>query len=107
MTTLGARQSTNRKNARQYATLGLYVFPSDGKVPLIPRYNRADTSLTKAEIDLAIEEYTEKHGEPPTHVGATKDDKTIVELWRKFPNAVPSISCGPSKLVVLDANLKD
>ncbi len=103
----GARQSTNRKNARFFAQAGLYVFPSDGKVPLIPRYNRADTSLSKEEREAAIEEYVEKHGTEPVHVGATKDDATLVKLWRKFPNAVPSISCGPSKLVVLDADLKD
>ncbi|WP_338687739.1 AAA family ATPase [Bradyrhizobium sp. 26S5] len=105
--TTGARQSTNRKNARFFAQAGLYVFPSDGKIPLVPRYNRADTSLSKEERETAIDEYVEKHGVEPAHVGATKDDATLVKLWRKFPNAVPSISCGPSKLVVLDADLKD
>ncbi|MGY3589004.1 hypothetical protein ACVIGB_002041 [Bradyrhizobium sp. USDA 4341] len=103
----GERQSTNRKNARFFAQAGLYVFPSDGKVPLIPRYNRSDASLSKEEREAAIEEYAEKHGVEPVHVGATKDDATLVKLWRKFPNAVPSISCGPSKLVVLDADQKD
>ncbi|WP_420871857.1 bifunctional DNA primase/polymerase [Bradyrhizobium septentrionale] len=75
--------------------------------PLIPRYNRADTSLSKDEREAAIDEYVEKHGVEPAHVGATKDDAVLVKLWRKFPNAVPSISCGPSKLVVLDADKKD
>lgn len=103
----GARRSRNRKNAFQFAQVGLYVFPSDGKVPLIPRYNRADTSLSKAEIEAAVEEFTEKHEVEPAHVGATRDPEVIKRMWRKFPDAVPSISCQPSKLVVLDADKKD
>lgn len=103
----GARRSTNRKNAIQFATVGLYVFPSDGKVPLIPRYNKADDSLSKDEIEKAREEFEGKSGSAPVHVGATRDVKTLQRMWRAFPDAVPSISCGPSKLVVLDADLKD
>lgn len=103
----GARRSRNKKNAFQFAQVGLYVFPSDGKVPLIPRYNRADTSLKKEEIEAAVEEFMEKHEVAPAHVGATRDPEVIKRMWRKFPDAVPSISCGPSKLVVLDADQKD
>lgn len=103
----GARRSRNRKNAFQFVQVGLYVFPSDGKVPLIPRYNRADTALTKAEIEQATEEFNEKSGKMPVHVGATRDVEVIKRMWRAFPDAVPSISCGPSKLVVLDADKKD
>ena len=103
----GARRSRNKKNAFQFAQVGLYVFPSDGKVPLIPRYNRADTSLTKADVEAAVEEFMEKHEVEPAHVGATRDPEVIKRMWRKFPDAVPSISCGPSRLVVLDADLKD
>ncbi|WP_440640993.1 AAA family ATPase [Bradyrhizobium sp. PUT101] len=103
----GARRSRNRMNAFQFAKVGLYVFPSDGKVPLVPRYNRADTSLTKADIEAAVEEFMEKHEVAPAHVGATRDPEVIKRMWRKFPDAVPSISCGPSKLVVLDADQKD
>lgn len=103
----GARRSRNKKNAMQFAQVGLYVFPSDGKVPLVPRYNRADTSLTKADVEAAVEEFIEKHEVGPVHVGATRDIETIKRMWRKFPDAVPSISCGPSRLVVLDADAKD
>ncbi|MGY8635847.1 AAA family ATPase [Bradyrhizobium sp. 14AA] len=102
-----ARRSRNKKNAFQFAQVGLYVFPSDGKVPLIPRYNRADTSLSKADVEAAVEEFMEKHEVEPAHVGATRDIEVIKRMWRKFPDAVPSISCGPSKLVVLDADKKD
>ena len=90
-----------------FANVGLYVFPSDGKIPLIPRFNRADTSLTKDEREQAAEEYESKTGKKPVHVGATKDIETLKRMWRAFPDAVPSISCGPSKLVVLDADKKD
>lgn len=103
----GARRSRNRKNAFQFAQVGLYVFPSDGKVPLVPRYNRADTALTQAEVEQAAEEFNEKSGKMPVHVGATRDAEVIKRMWRAFPDAVPSISCGPSKLVVLDADKKD
>lgn len=102
----GARRSTNRKNALQFAQAGLYVFPSDGKVPLIPRYNKADTSLDKDEIERAVEEFEEKSGSAPVHVGATKDVRVVQRMWRAYPDAVPSISCQPSKLVVLDADKK-
>lgn len=103
----GARRSRNKMNAMQFAQVGLYVFPSDGKVPLVPRYNRADTALTKAEVEQAAEEFNEKSGKMPVHVGATRDVEVIKRMFRAFPDAVPSISCGPSRLVVLDADLKD
>jgi AAA domain/Bifunctional DNA primase/polymerase, N-terminal len=103
----GARRSRNKMNAMQFAKVGLYVFPSDGKVPLVPRYNRADTTLKPEEIEAACEEFNEKSGKLPVHVGATCDVDVIKRMWRVFPDAVPSISCGPSKLVVLDADQKD
>lgn len=103
----GARRSRNKMNAMQFAQVGLYVFPSDGKVPLVPRYNRADTSLKKEEVEEAVEEFMEKHEVEPAHVGATRDIEVIKRMWRKFPDAVPSISCGPSRLIVLDADAKD
>lgn len=104
----GARRSTNKKNAFQFATLGLGVFVSDGKVPLIPRYNKWDHEITAEERDAAVTEYAEKHdGAAPAHVGCTKDIAVLKKLFRLFPDAVPSIACGPSKLLVLDADAKD
>jgi hypothetical protein len=103
-----ARRLTNKKNAFQFATLGLGVFVSDGKVPLIPRYNKWDHEITAEERDAAVTEYAEKHdGAEPAHVGCTKDIAVLKKLFRLFPDAVPSIACGPSKLLVLDADAKD
>ncbi len=103
-----ARRLTNKHNALLLAGAGVAVFPSSGKVPLILKYNKLDTTLTKAERDAAVEEYQESHdGKRPIHIGATRDAKTITRLWREYPDAVPSIACGPSGLVVLDHDIKD
>lgn len=103
----GARRSINKRNALALAQLGLAVFPSSGKVPLIPRYNKLDTEITPEERADVIEKYREEHDADPIHVGATKDPDTIKRMWRAHRDAVPSVSCGPSKLVVLDADSKD
>jgi hypothetical protein len=102
-----ARQLTNRTNAKLFAQAGLYVFVSSGKTPLIPRFNRIDTQLTQDEREAAIEEYEAKHGRPPIHVGATKDAMVIKKMFNAFPDAVTSIACGPSGLVIIDADSKD
>jgi hypothetical protein len=91
-----------------FIKIGLYVFVSSGKTPLIPRFNKIDTQLTKEEREMATEEYEAKHdGKKPVHVGATKNLAVIKKMFRAYPDAVPSIACGPSKIVVIDADLKD
>jgi hypothetical protein len=102
-----ARQLTNRTNAKLLAQSGLYVFVSSGKTPLIPRFNKIDTQLTKDERAQAVEEYEARHGEEPIHVGATRDPQVIKKMFNRYPNAVTSIACGPSKLAVIDADKKD
>lgn len=103
-----ARRLNNKKNAIQFATLGLCVFVTDGKVPLIPRYNKLDTDLSAEERERAVEDFMEKHdGAEPVHVGCTTNIENIKRMFRRFPDAVPSIACGPSKLMVLDADSKD
>ncbi len=102
------RRQSNKKNAIQFAAVGLAVFVSDGKVPLIPRYNKLDTDLTREDVEQAVADYMEKYdGQEPVHVGATKDINVIKRMFRRFPDAVPSIACGPSRLCVLDADSKD
>ncbi len=103
-----ARRQSNKVNAIQFATLGLAVFVSDGKIPLIPRYNKLDTEISREDVEHAIADYMERHdGQEPVHVGATKDINVIKRMFRRFPDAVPSIACGPSRLCVLDADAKD
>lgn len=102
-----ARRLTNRENAFLFAKVGLYVFVSSGKTPLIPAFQKIDTQLTQDEREAAIEKYEAKHGQPPVHVGATKDPAVIKRMFHAYPDAVTSISCGPSKIVVIDADSKD
>src|SRR5665213_2187679 len=102
-----ARRLDNLTNAKLIAKSGIYIFVSSGKTPLVPRFNKIDTQLTQAEREAAIEEYEPKHGERPIHVGATKDPAIVGKMFKRYPDAVPSIACGPSKLVVVDADQKD
>lgn len=102
-----ARRLDNLTNAKLLTKSGLYIFVSSGKTPLVPRFNKIDTQLTQAEREAAIEEYETKHGEPPIHVGATNDAAVVSKMFKRYPDAVPSIACGPSKLVVVDADIKD
>lgn len=104
----GARRNTNKVNAIALAKIGVAVFPSSGKVPLVPRFNKLDTEITPEDRDLAIEKFREEHdGASPVHVGATKDPETVKRMWRAHRDAVVSVACGPSGLVVLDADTKD
>ncbi|MGZ6199158.1 MAG: AAA family ATPase [Vulcanimicrobiaceae bacterium] len=102
-----ARRLDNLANAKLLIKSGLYIFVSSGKTPLIPRFNKIDTQLSQDEREKAIEEYETKHGEPPIHVGATNDPAAVSKMFKRYPDAVPSIACGPSKLVVVDADVKD
>jgi hypothetical protein len=103
-----ARQNTNKENAIALAKVGVAVFPSSGKTPLIPLYNRLDTEIAPADREAAIAKYREDHDDQvPVHVGSTKDSETIKRMWRAFRDAVPSIATGPSGLVVFDADAKD
>jgi hypothetical protein len=103
-----ARQNINKENALLLAKGGVAVFPSSGKTPLIPMFNRLDTEISPEDRKAAIEGYREVHkGKSPIHVGATKDPGVVKRMFRAFRDAVPSIACGPSRLVVFDADSKD
>lgn len=102
-----ARRRHNRDLAIRLATHGVPIFPSNGKVPLIPLWTKLDTSLIDDERSKAIEKFQAKHGHAPEHVGCTTDPKVVKRLWSAIPDAVPSISCGPAGLLVLDPDSKN
>jgi hypothetical protein len=103
-----ARQSINRQNALALAKIGVAVFPSSGKTPLIKLYNKLDTEITSEDRAAAIEEYRkENDGKSPIHVGSTKNPDVVKRMFRAFRDAVPSIACGPTGIVAFDADAKD
>jgi Bifunctional DNA primase/polymerase, N-terminal len=103
-----ARQNINKENALLLAKAGVAVFPSSGKTPLIPMFNRLDAEISPEERKTAIERYREDHkGRSPIHIGATKNSEVVMRMFRAFRDAVPSIACGPSRLVVFDSDRKD
>ena len=77
------------------------------KVPLIPRFQIADNKLSDGERTKAIDEFKKKHkGERPVHVGATRSAFALRKIWAAHPNALPALSCGPTGVVVVDADSK-
>lgn len=103
-----ARRATNKANAKHLARNGIPVFPSSGKVPLVKLYNRKDTEISPEDRAAAIEKAREEGNEQITiFVGATTDPDIVKRMWRRpNHNAVPSIPCGPARLVVIDADTK-
>jgi len=103
-----ARRAQNKSNAMALARAGIAVFPSNGKIPLIKLYNRLDSEISPDEREAVIARaHEERKGAYTIFVGATTDHGTVKRMWR-YPNddAVPSVACGPAKLVVLDADVK-
>lgn len=99
------RRSHNRQLAIRLAKAGIAIFPSVGKTPVVQAWQRLDTSIPPEDRAQIVKAFIEKHDREPLYVGCTIDPKIVKELWRKEPDAVPSISCGPSGLVVLDCDL--
>lgn len=103
-----ARRVQNKHNAMLLARNGIPVFPSSGKVPLVKLYNRRDTEIKPEDREAAIEQAREEGNKQLTvFVGATTDPDIVKRMWR-HPNqdAVPSVACGPARLVVIDADTK-
>ncbi|KYK45278.1 hypothetical protein A1D31_35145, partial [Bradyrhizobium liaoningense] len=103
-----ARRVQNKHNAIFLARNGIPVFPSSGKIPLVKLYNRRDTEISPEDREAAIEQAREEGNKSLTvFVGATTDPDIVKRMWRA-PNwdAVPSIACGPARLVVIDADIK-
>ncbi|MGY3514161.1 hypothetical protein ACVIQY_007136 [Bradyrhizobium sp. USDA 3051] len=103
-----ARRVQNKHNAMLLARSGIPVFPSSGKVPLVKLYNRRDVEISREDREAAIEKAREEGNKQLTvFVGATADPDIVKRMWRS-PNqdAVPSIACGPARLVIIDADVK-
>ncbi len=104
---VSARRRHNRDLAIALAAAGICVFPSAEKTPCAPAWQRLDVDVSDDERAAIIEDYRAKHnGREPAFVGCTKDAARVRGMWRTFPDAVPSVSCGPSGLLVLDADSK-
>ena len=102
------RRQHNRDLALLYAKEKIAIFPSSGKTPLIPAWQNRDTEMTDDQREDAAARYREKHdGREPIHIGSTSSTAAIKKMWRAFPDAVPSISTGPSGLLVVDADQKN
>ena len=99
------RRAHNLALALELAKSGVAIFPSNGKIPMVPAWPRLDSEMTDAERKAATHKFKDEHnGRAPLHVGSTKNAATIKRLWARLPDSVPSISCGPSGLIVLDAD---
>ncbi|UZE47013.1 bifunctional DNA primase/polymerase [Rhodopseudomonas sp. P2A-2r] len=105
------RRSTNRVIALALVKIGVPVFPSSGKTPLVVMWHTLDSVVNDAaysdQRELSIANYVEKHRHEPMFVGCTLNEHTVKRMWREFPDAVPSIACGPANLIVVDADQKD
>jgi hypothetical protein len=102
-----ARRLTNRETADVLTGVGAYVFQTSGKTPITPRFNQADDKLTVAEVEEAVEEHVAKHKYKPVQVGATRNPANVRKMYKRNIDAMWSIACGPSKIVVIDADQKD
>ena len=102
------RRSTNGKIARNLIAIGVPVFVSSGKVPLVTAFNQLDTDITPEQRDSILTKYAAEHdGQTPKFIGATLDLSKVKAFFHSFPDAVTSIACGPANLVVFDADKKN
>jgi hypothetical protein len=99
------RRALNAGLALALAGMGVYVFPSKDKISMCAAWQKADDQLNADQTAAERAKFVEKHGFPPPHVGSTIDKAVLKRLWREFRDAAPSISCGPSGLFVIDADL--
>lgn len=91
------------------AEAGAYIFPvSADKVPEIRCWTQADHEVTADDRRRADERARRKNpnARRSPHYGATRNPETLRALWRRFPDALPAISLGPSGLAVVDADAK-
>lgn len=109
------RRIWNRELALNYVRAGIPVFPSDpeNKTPLVRRFTQLDDAIPQSEKDqLNAEKQAEDLAagrEPSDHafIGCTLHTEIVRKMWRKHPDATPSISTGPAGLIVIDADIKE
>lgn len=102
------RKKHNLNVALELADAGLAVFPASShtKKPLIRGFNFLDDAMSAEQRAKLVAEFRQEHGHEPVHIGATRHREVIRKLWGNYPGAVPAIACGPSGLIVIDADEK-
>ncbi len=99
----------NLELALKLARKGYYVFPvAEDKTPYrIKGHLRADTDYTQEERTQLAAAYRSTHNDnSPVHIGSTVSIDVVKRIWTKLPDAGVGIACGPSKIVVIDADVK-
>jgi hypothetical protein len=109
---------TQNTNPQEYHRLlrmavaaGIAVFPcgagDDKKRPMIKRPTKLDTEIGADERQSIYAE-ADQAGKPrPRHVGATMTLETLNKMIEAYPSVPYGLSCGPSGLFVVDADLKN
>lgn len=87
------RRRHNRDLALGLAAAGYFIFPVVDKTPVVKQWPIPDTDTVRSP-------------EEDDYRGCTRNADTIRAMWRQHPDATPAISCGPSRVVVLDADSK-
>ena len=84
-------RANNEWLALHYAKAGMAVFPCAAE-----RMNRSDGSIIEPKQPLIAGGFK----------SATTDENQIRLWWRKYPDALPALSCLASGLIVIDADIR-
>lgn len=87
------RRRHNRDLALGLAAAGYFVFPVVDKMPVVKQWPIPDSDTVRSPDEDGFR-------------GCTRDADSIRAMWCAFPDATPAISCGPSGVIVLDADSK-
>ena len=102
-----ARRAHNLIVGKRLIDAGIPVFVTRDKKPLVPVWQRLDSTLTDAEKD-AIREQRKAEGKPTSLIGSTADPHRWERMQRLANReGTASICCGLAKIVVIDADAKD
>src|SRR5580704_16669499 len=84
---------TNRMMALEYAKAGIYVFPVSG-TDRKPKSDKPNSEKLAKRPCYGVKWSDE----------STKDSRTIIEWWRKWPDSLIGIDMGKSGLVAIDVD---